>query len=406
MTLYVQESRAIPLVTLDVWVRVGSGDEPAGLEGISHFLEHMLFKGTERLRTGDYDRRIEELGGYLNAGTSSDYTHYYITVPSEHAGRVLSDLADVLMNSQIDPREVENERSVILEEIRRKADSPMGYLFDETIPTIFESGPYRHPVIGSADSVKSITRDQLLEHYQRFYAADRIALVIVGDVEAEAVRGRVESEFRDLRKESRAYREAAPETKYAQPETRRLPRPWNEAYFILAFPGPDAGSVEEIAVADSIEALLADGRSSRLVGSLQERKGIVNNIGVYLPSKLHPMPCLIYGTCAPERVEEVRQEIFSELRDLKENGIQSHEMKRVRRQVITSHLFSLETNAGRASTIGYSHLFFQDTRLLDGFEDVLRGAGKSDLEEYIQKHFLEDESYFFVTAQPDGASEE
>src|SRR5690606_18816388 len=104
---------------------------PAHLAGISHFLEHMLFKGTPRLPVGEYDRRIEALGGYLNAATSMNFTHYYMTVPSIHLDAALEDLADVIRNSTIDPVEVERERGVILEEIRLKEDNPIGFLFDE-----------------------------------------------------------------------------------------------------------------------------------------------------------------------------------------------------------------------------------------------------------------------------------
>jgi hypothetical protein len=195
LTLTVQQDKSVPLVTLDMWVRVGGGDEPAEMAGVSHFLEHMLFKGTERLAVGEYDKRIEEVGGYLNAATSLDYTHYFVTIPSQHFDRVLEDFSDVLLHSSLDPAEVEGERQVILEEISRKIDNPFSYLFDETIPALFEAGPYTHPVIGSRESVTGMTREQLFAHYRRFYTPDNMFLSVVGDVDPAEARAKVAKAF-------------------------------------------------------------------------------------------------------------------------------------------------------------------------------------------------------------------
>ncbi len=197
LTVYALEHSDVPLVTLDMWVRVGSADEPAHLAGISHFLEHMLFKGTPRLPVGEYDRRIEALGGYLNAATSMNFTHYYMTVPSIHLDAALEDLADVIRNSTIDPVEVERERGVILEEIRLKEDNPIGFLFDEITRRVFTEGPLAGTVIGSPETVSAMTRDQIAEHHERYYVPSNMALVVSGDINADLLRRRVRQYFGD-----------------------------------------------------------------------------------------------------------------------------------------------------------------------------------------------------------------
>ena len=397
LTLSVQQDQSIPLVTMDMWVRVGSGDETPEVAGISHFLEHMLFKGTERLPVGQYDRNVEEAGGYLNAATSMDYTHYYVTVPSEHFARILTDFADVMTNSSIDPQEVESERNVILEEISRKLDSPFGYLFDETMPRLFESGPYTHTVIGTRETVSAITRDQLHDHYRRFYVPENMFLSIVGDVEPSEVRDQVEAAFRAQTGKLRPYRDEAPAARFARAEDRFLPNSWKEAYFILAFPGPKGNSLQGMAVSEYAETLLAGGRASRLVNSLQEKQGLVSSISAWFPTNRHEAPLMIYGTCEPGKIEDVRAAIITELIKLKEEGTRDTEMRRVRRQVLNNHLYSLETNAGRASTLGYSQTMLGNPSLLTGFAEALRGVSEKELMAYLRKHLREDQASFHVT---------
>lgn len=404
LTLSVQQDSTIPLVTLDMWVSVGSGDEPEDIAGISHFLEHMLFKGTERLPPGEYDRRIEEVGGYLNAATSLDYTHYYITLPSAQFSRALEDFSDVLVNSSIDPAEVESERQVILEEIARKADNPFGFLFDEAYPALFQSGPYRHPVIGSSESVRAISRNQLYDHYRRFYTADNMYLSVVGDVDPEAVRLAVEEAFSALPPSRRPYRESTPPTDFVRGSTRFYPRDWNEAYFIIAYPGPAAGSdMRLMALADFAETLLTGGRSSRLRNSLVEKKGLVSTIGSYVMANRSEAPILIYGTCTADDLTEVREQVFLEIQRLVDNGIPNDEWRRVQRLVLNSHLFALETNAGRASTIGYSQVHLGNPRLLTDYERLIGEIRPRDVLEFIETHLREEDASFFVTARDKAA---
>lgn len=396
LTVTMQKDSSVPLVTLDMWVRAGGGDEKPELAGVSHFLEHMLFKGTERLAVGEYDHRIESIGGYLNAATSLDYTHYYVTFPSQHFDSVLADFADVLQNSSIDPVEVENERKVILEEISRKIDNPFGYLFDETIPALFSEGPYKHTVIGSRETVSALTRDQLAEYYHASYTPDRMFLSVVGDIDIAAAKGKIAGAFTKTGA-SESPRGDAPRAKFQPPADRTLPMDWNEAYFIMAFPGTASKTMKHIALCDLAETVLAGGRSSRLVNSLQEKKALVSSIGAYFPTNRHDAPLMIYGTCEPEKIPAVKEAILAEIAKLKRDGIGADEMKRAHRIARNSHLFSLETNAGRASTIGYSKVLLGNLDLLTGYEEALHSSTRGEVEKFISQYLREERASFFVT---------
>ncbi len=372
LTVIARPQRALPLVTLDMWVRVGSGDEPRELAGASHFLEHMLFKGTPALPVGEYDRRIEGLGGYLNAATSYDYTHYYIEVPSHCLGEALADFADVLQHSSIEDAEVDSERQVILEEIRRKNDDPSGFLYDSIARSAIEQGAYSHPVIGYPESVAGFTGEQLRDHYRRFYTADNMALVLSGDVDADALLPRLEGLFADLPPARRPHRAQAPPTRFADPSTRSWPRDWKETYFQLAFPAPAIASIEDEVAGDLASVILSGGRASRLVASLRERRRLVSTISAYFPSHRAESLVLIGGRCSPGNLAPACEAVFEEVEALLRDGLRPGELDRARRQLVNSHVYSLESNSDAAGLLGYSHILLGDASMHDRYIEVAR----------------------------------
>ena len=299
---------------------------------------------------------------------------------------------------------MENERQVILEEISRKFDNPFGYLFDETIPTLFTGGPYTHPVIGSRESVKAISREDLHAHYRRYYAPENMFLNIVGNVDPEETRRLVEEAFKDFQRPLDPWENARDESEFAPPQDRTLVQDWNEAYFILAFPGPPADDLETVVRAELLEMLLAGGRSSRLVNSLQEKKGLVSNIGAFFMTNRHAGPLLIFGTCKPEDLDEVKQEIFAELRALADDGFNGREEDRVRRMVMNSHLFSMETNAGRASTMGYSRVLLGDLSMVKEYDEQVHEISRNDLLQFVEQYLREDTASFLVTRREGNGS--
>lgn len=378
------ENKSVPLVTLDMWVRVGSKDEPAEIAGISHFLEHMLFKGTPRLGVGEYDRRIEEIGGYLNAATSTDYTHYYLTVPSEHLDRALVDMADVLINSTFDPHEVEKERGVVLEEMRMKQDNPTGFLYDEITRRMYRSGPYAGTVIGSAETVSAITRDQIAEHHRRFYAPENMAFVVAGDFDRDAIVKRCEELFGAFRPKLDPWREAVPATEFAPPANETFERDWRQTYFFLTFPGDGVQSVKTAAIDDVTQQLLTGGRTSRLVNALREKKRLVSSISAWSPSNVHPGFWAVYGTCEADKLAEVQDAIFAEIDDMIGGGIAADELRRAKRQLVTDHLYQTETNTGKASVAGYSFALFGDAGALNDYPSAIEHVSERQVVEVLK----------------------
>jgi zinc protease len=378
----------LPIVTLDMWVRVGSGDEPAKLAGISHFLEHMLFKGTAHLAAGEYDKRIEGLGGYLNAGTSYDYTHYYIEIPAESLTAALEDFADVITNSSIDAEELEREKLVILEEIRRKNDDPNGFLYDNLTREMIAEGAYSHSVLGYPESVSGFSREDMYDHYRRFYSTGNMTLVVCGDFDEATLLEQAERLFADAPRERRPHRDVAPETKYAAPGPRDWPRDWRETYFYMAFPTEPVRVLEEEIANDLASVILSGGRTSRLVNAVREKQRLVTSISAYLPSHRHNGLAIIGGRCAAENLEPARESIFIEIDRLLREGLRDGEEERVRRQLLVSHVYLLESNSDVAGLIGYSQVILGNTDLYTRYTEVARTIPIERALEVIRRTFV------------------
>src|SRR5574337_591841 len=195
MRLIIKEHRASDIVALHLWVGVGGRDERPAELGFSHFVEHMLFKGTDRLEPGFVEREVEAVGGRTNAGTSLDYTFYYMLVPSRQALRGIEVLADVAFNAAFDPKELEREREVVFEEIRLGEDNPRASLNRQLYIHVFPGHPYGRPVLGDRDVLKATTRESLRAYYKRHYAPENMALVVVGAVDPLEVRAAVARSF-------------------------------------------------------------------------------------------------------------------------------------------------------------------------------------------------------------------
>lgn len=390
-------SRTLPIATLDMWVRVGAADEPRAIAGASHFLEHMLFKGTPRLPVGEYDRRIEGLGGYLNAGTSYDYTHYYIEVPSANVAPALRDFADVLCASAIDPHEVASERLVILEEIRRKNDNPPGFLYDSIVASAWQDGPYSHPVLGFSETVAEMSADALRDHFQRFYAADNMTLVIAGDVEPVALLPLLEEAFAPLPRARRPHR-AEPPAGVLRGEARTVwPREWKECYFYLAFPAPEATTAEDLVRCDLVDAILSSGRRSRLVAALREKKRLMSSVGAYMATHPFPSLCFVGGRCEAANLDAAVDAIHEEIATLVRDGLREGEEERVRRQVETGFVYGTQTNSDVASMLGWSHTMLGNDALYSRYRDMAISMNLDEAVAYVRRHLTPDSARLFAT---------
>ncbi|MCX7015574.1 MAG: pitrilysin family protein [Candidatus Sumerlaeota bacterium] len=353
MKVFVQEMPGVRVATLDAWVNTGSGDEPPAFGGVSHFLEHMLFKGTAQYKPGDLDRLIEGLGGDLNAETSQDFTHFHLTVPSNKVNEAYGALADALANSTLDPQELEKERGVVLEEINRKDDNPVGLLFETIYQTAFRSGPYRGSVLGESKVIARLPRQKMLEYYRRRYSPQNTALFVVGDVEADEAFRRADAAFADFQRPLGFYDDAPRETVWNQGADLVIEKDVNEAYVAAVFPAPSVAQAQLTVACDVLQTALATGRASRLYRELKERRQIVTTIDASFPTAKQESVFAIYATMDPGRIGEFRSALESELDRVRREKLTDEELLRAKRVLAREVEFSKETTEDAASVLGY-----------------------------------------------------
>jgi zinc protease len=351
-TLLIKENRSVPLAAVDLWVATGTANELPEEGGISHFLEHLFFKGTRNRPVGVMDREIKSLGGYNNAATSYDFTHYYVVLPAEHVNLALDILLDALMNMELPVEEIERERQVVLEEIARRDDNPLGKLYDDFLSKIFEGTPYQFPILGTAESLAGIDRDKFLDYRRRHYGANSLHIAVAGDVDAASVSTRVR-ELTDALPGTDATR--GPEVNgnsLAAPLEFEIHKDVQQTYFLYGNRTPSIqGTPDEIAL-DLISTILGDGRSSRLVSRLVERTGLCSTATAFVWT-LDRVGMFGVETCHPdENEDEVLSIVWEELDRIREEPIPDVELEKAKTLMLTSYAFSLEKTSSMAGVLG------------------------------------------------------
>src|ERR1700730_4811401 len=248
MRLIIQEHRAASTVAIHLWTGVGGRDEAAGERGFSHFAEHMLFKGTATRPRGFVESEVESVGGRTNAGTSNDYTFYYLLLAAARAVPGIALIADMVLNSVFDPAELTREREVVFEEVRLNEDNPRSSLGRQLYTLLYQEHPYGRPVLGDAADLRAATQETLRGYYARYYVPNNMTLVVVGPVDPAAVRAAALEAF--------GARPAAPYTRPPLPAPGRLDgvrdraveRPERQTQLGLAWLGPPPGGSDMAAV--------------------------------------------------------------------------------------------------------------------------------------------------------------
>ena len=396
MRLIIQEHRAADVVALQLWVGVGGRDEAPGERGFSHLVEHMLFKGTETLGRGFVDQEVEGVGGRTNAGTSWDYTYYYILLPAARAARGIDVLAEMAFHSTFDPDEIDREREVVFEEARLEADNVRTFLDRRLHELAFDGHAYGFPVLGDPAALRGATRATLRGYYARHYVVENMALVVVGPVNPADVRAAVARAFG-----------SGPGGAYVRPLPSRgsdtgrrlvVERPERQASLGLAWAAPVLGHPDMYAV-DLLAQILGGSRSSRLNQALRERARLVASIRAGYSAL--QLAGLVTVTAQFERVDEGRVEaaILDEVRRLRDDGVTPEELRRAVTASESEHEFSRETVEGLARAWGRAETLWTleaERRYLDGIRAVTRDQIRDAARRYLGS------SYTRLALQPRG----
>jgi len=353
-----------PLVCVDFWCRAGSLFETEHESGIAHFLEHMVFKGSRNLGAGEFDRRIEALGGSSNAATGFDDVHYHVLIEPSGAAEAVALLLELVLEPRLDPADFEMERQVVLEELAQSEDQPEELALQQLLSDGCGDHPYGQPILGRRDRLLAHTPATMAAFQHRLYRADRCVLALSG---ALAGGGAIEeaiaaSPLATLRP---AERTAPLPPLRVHPGQRRIALPRLEsARLLMLWELPPASDLHGVMGADLLTSLLAEGRRSRLVHRLREQLRLVESIDL----DLHVMECgslaLLEAIGAAEDLPQIRLEIEAVLLGLGDGGLEPEEWLRTNRLVANGYRFGLESAGGVAGVLA-GNVLWNHGRSLD-----------------------------------------
>ncbi|MCC5608911.1 insulinase family protein [Nostoc sp. CHAB 5834] len=401
----IAEQMPVEAVNLNLWIKVGSAVESDSINGMAHFLEHMIFKGTERLASGEFERRIEERGAVTNAATSQDYTHYYITTAPKDFAELAPLQIDVVSNASIPDDAFERERLVVLEEIRRSEDNPQRRTFRRAMETAYTELPYRRAVLGPESVIAELKPQQMRDFHASWYQPQSITAVAVGNLPVEELIAIVAEGFTKATKTPHSplptpHSPLPTESPFTEIVRREfVDESLQQARLVMLWRVPGMVQLNRTYGLDVLAGILGHGRTSRLVRDLREERGLVSSISVSNMSNQLQGTFYISAKCAVENLAEVENAIAQHIRTIQTDLVTESEIARVRRRVANRFIFSNETPSDRSGLYGYYQSLVGDLEPAFNYPDHIQSQDATDLMQ-AAKEYLSPDAYGVVIVKP------
>lgn len=396
LKLLVKPDNRAPVVVSQVWYKVGSSYEHNGITGISHILEHMMFKGTENLAPGEFSKIIAENGGSQNAFTGRDYTAYFQTLEKDRLEVSFRLEAERMRKLVIDEAELIKERDVVSEERRlRTEDNPQALLREAFNATAFMNSPYHHPVIGWMSDINNYQKADLDDWYQKWYAPNNAVVVVVGDVQPDAVYELAKQYFGPLKPEQTAT--VKPQIEVAQRGARyiKLKAPAQLPYLMMGWKIPVITTAEnawEPYALDVLSSILSGSSSSRFSRELVREQQVAAGVSAYNNSfsRLDDM-FIVGGTPAQGKsVDALQEAIKAQLDTLKMTPVSDAELDRVKTQVVASEVYQLDSVLYQAMQLGMLETVGLNWQLSEQYVDKIQAVTAEQIQQVAQKYFIDD----------------
>lgn len=386
LTLLVQADDGAPVASVQIWVKTGSIHEDRLLgSGVSHFLEHMLFKGTTNRAGRDISATLQAHGGQVNAYTSFERTVYYVDLPAVHADIGLEVLGDMVLNSTLPADEFVKEREVILREIAMVQDEPDQRLGENLFATACREHPHKYPIIGYKDVFSSLTRDDLLGYYRARYVPNNLTVVVAGDVDPAAVAAKVAAVFGSAPRGRLAPVVVAPEPPQIAPRESHLHEDVELTRAALSWHVPGLRHAD-VPGLDLLAAVLGHGDSSILWQSLREKKRLVHSIDAHCWTPADGGVFNVYFTCEPDKRAAAERAVRRELDAAAAKGFAPALLRKAVRQLVVGEINSRKTVSGRAGRLGSAEVCAGDLGFGRAFFARLGALKSSDLQRLIRQY--------------------
>jgi predicted Zn-dependent peptidase len=401
----VAQQMPVEAVNLSLWVNAGSAVESDNINGIAHFLEHMVFKGTQQLGIGEFERQIEQRGAVTNAATSQDYTQYYITTAPKDFAELAPLQVDVVLNSLIPDDAFELERLVVLEEIRRSDDNPRRRTFQRAVETAFDYLPYRRPVLGTVEVISQLKPQQMRDFHATWYQPQSITAVAVGNLPEEELIEIVAQGFTTaFSPDSTPHNPSSSEIQLEAPFTEIVRREFvddslQQARLVMLWRVPGLTQLSQTYALDVLAAILGYGRTSRLVRDLREERGLVSHISVSNMTQRLQGTFYISAQLPAENLEIVEAAIAQQIHTLQTQPVQEAEIARIRTQVANRFVFGNEAPSDRANLYGYYQSMLGNLEPALNYPAAIQSLNTADLLAAAQQ-YLSPNAYGVVAIKP------
>jgi zinc protease len=392
MKVLISEVPKAPVATIQVWYKVGSRNEVMGRAGLSHMLEHMMFKGTAKYPKGSFSRLIRKNGGMDNAFTSQDFTAYFENLAADRVELALEMEADRMQGLILDMNELKTEREVVKEERRlRTEDDPQGALVEGLFAQAYLSHPYHWPVIGWFGDLDAMTLDDLQRHYDTYYSPNNATLVVVGDVKADSLLPTIKHLFEPIPRGPEPKPVATQEGEQKGERRFLLKREAQVPFVMMGYRVPNYSSEDSYAL-DVLESILSHGKSSRLYQSLVYDQKLSLAVGAeYGLMQADPGLFYFYALVSPgQKIEAVEEALNREIRRLQSEPPTELELQRAKNQVEAGRVFEQDSNFRHAMLLGQAESIGAGWRKVDQFLDRIRAVTAKDVQRVAKQYLIDD----------------
>jgi len=389
LKLILIEDHSTPVSTFQVWYKVGAIDEPEGKSGISHLLEHLMFRGSKNYPGNVFSRIIQSQGGIDNAFTTKDYTVYFQKLSPAKLQTSIDLESDRMANLILLPEDFELEKKIVLEEKRQRYDDdPESLIIEEVISTAFKNHPYRKPVIGWTEEIKSITLEDLKNYYNSYYCPDNAFIIVAGDIKADEIKEKIKEKFESISScKTIPPRKLLYEPKQYGEKRIILKRQTHLPMLVLVFKVPSYPDKDSLSL-EVLSTILGEGKSSRLYRKLVIEKSLAIDVSTSnSPLSRDGFLFFIVATVKDvEKIDEVEKIIRQEIENIKTEPPSEKEVEKAKNQVEASFLFNQDSVFGRAMVIGRFEII-GNWKMIDKYKNDIMSVTAKDVQENAKKYF-------------------
>ena len=376
LTIIAEEIPYLKSISMGIWFRSGIKTEENYIDGVSHFIEHMMFKGTKNRTSKQLVAEIENLGGVINAFTGRECTCYYVRLLDEHLNIGIDILSDMILNSKFDEKDIEREKSVIIEELKMYEDSPEDLTYDILLEKVYNNKGIGKNILGSKESIKSMNRDAILDYFEKFYVPENAVLSICGNFDFEETVKLIEDKFENWHGEKPDYNL---QNEIFNPCIIKKDRDYEQTNLAICFECENIGSSSnDVYAIDIINNVLGGSSTSRLFQRIREDEGLVYSIYSEQEFYREKGELGIYASMSTENLEDVYRLVKEEIISLNENGITEEELNNSKEQLKGEFMLGMESTESRMNAIGKYMLI---TGKVETLEDVIEGLNSITMDD-------------------------